>query len=110
MSWSPPPHIAPWPSIPRWMLTVPTSPTTGSLPIARAYRSASLGSIRDAGPLAQGGGRAGPRLGRHDQVRVREGAGPDRRMRLRGRGRAGADGRMLVPRALRDQRPQVGPV
>jgi hypothetical protein len=40
--------------MPRWMLTVPSSPTTGSLPIARSYTSASVGSIRYAGPFFHG--------------------------------------------------------
>src|SRR5262245_23341425 len=47
---------------------------------------------------------------RDDPVRVGEGAGADRRVRLGGGGRARADGRVLVPRALRDQRLQVGPI
>ena len=58
------------------MLTVPTSPTTGSLPIARSYRSASVGSIRYAGPFAQGVVRSAPIRSRCATIRCASGNAP----------------------------------
>ena len=53
-SLSPPPHSEPWPIIMMCAERLAMAPTIGRLPISRSYRSARLGSSRNAGPFALG--------------------------------------------------------
>ena len=51
---SPPPHPVPWLIIMMCADRVAIPPTSGRLPIARSYRSASVGSIMNCGPFSFG--------------------------------------------------------
>ncbi len=62
MSRSPPVKNEPCPSIPKWMSTVPTMPTIGSLSMAMSYRSPIVGSIMNAGPAFHGLVRRSPMI------------------------------------------------
>ena len=61
MSRSPPPHSDPWLAMLRCHVTLTSAATWGSLPIARSYRSPSVGSISSTGPSAPARTRSSPR-------------------------------------------------